>query len=515
MSKRILSALLAVLLLITGLPGTAWAVGEGNMEAGGGQTETVTGDSFWNGDWGIRFCVVDVASQTVVSATYDASNYGGLSNYWHYGKTNKFDYRNGATLTIRQGNYTLDTPAVSIPTIVRTSGAPDIKAIKDYFTDETVIRWIGDVTGMAYDTLISGDYKLFIEPILYYTFDSQKYAMTATEAALFDRAINGLLLRTMGNATHQQLPLSLYLEKSDLGFSKWSGAKTGIQNDTNIINYLGMGIVSFIPEEEPEPGTGGDGDGPTVPISFRKTDPERFNAANYNTGLITFAPASSNSAAFDNISGAVIEISGDGTGAGTYELPCTVELGEGTFTVREVTPPYGYLLNDAWSAEITVEVEKDGEGKPVEGAEAEATITVSGGGGTDGTSYASVDDYRQRGQLTVTKVDNETISLNHGNYRTPQGDATFAGAVFELRAAKDIYLPSTWIKIYSEGDLVATAVTGNDGSFTINGIEQGVYTLQEITPSDGYVFQGAKARGQIYTITNKAAFNAQLLTDRK
>ena len=42
MSKRILSALLAVLFLITGLPGTAWAVGEGNMEAGGGQTETVT-----------------------------------------------------------------------------------------------------------------------------------------------------------------------------------------------------------------------------------------------------------------------------------------------------------------------------------------------------------------------------------------------------------------------------------------------------------------------------------------
>ena len=105
MRKRILSALLAVMFLFTGLPGTAWAVGEGNMEAGGGQTETVTGDSFWNGQWGIRFCVVDVVSQSVVSATYDASNYGGLSNYWHYGKTNKFDYRNGATLTIRQGNY--------------------------------------------------------------------------------------------------------------------------------------------------------------------------------------------------------------------------------------------------------------------------------------------------------------------------------------------------------------------------------------------------------------------------
>lgn len=502
MSKRILSALLAVLFLITALPSTVWAVGEGNMEAGGGQTETVTGDSFWNGDWGIRFCVVDVASQTVVSATYDAANRSaGYEGHRHYGKTNKFDYRNGASLSGQVGAYGWETPPVTIPTIVRTSGAPDIKAIKNYFTDETVIRWISDVTGMAYDTLINGDYKLFIEPILYFTFDGQKYAMTATEAALFDRNINGLLLRTLGNATHQQLPLALYLEKNDLGFTKWSGAKTGIQNDTNIINYLGMGIVSFIPEEEPEPGTE-DGDGPTVPISFRKTDPERFNAANYNTGLITFAPASSSSSAFDNISGAVIEISGDGVGAGTYELPCTVELGEGTYTVREVEPPYGYLLNDSWSAEITVEVEKDAEGKPVEGAEAKATITVSGGGDTDGETYATVEDYRQRGRLTVTKVDNETISINHNNYRTPQGDASFVGAVFELRAAKDIYLPSTWIKIYSEGDLVATAVTGNDGSFTIDGLEQGVYTLQEITPSDGYVFRDAEKRGQIYTITN-------------
>ena len=59
MSKRILSALLAVLFLITGLPGTAWAVGEGNMEAGGGQTETVTGDSFWNGDSHL-FCQIEI-----------------------------------------------------------------------------------------------------------------------------------------------------------------------------------------------------------------------------------------------------------------------------------------------------------------------------------------------------------------------------------------------------------------------------------------------------------------------
>lgn len=101
MRKRILSALLAVMFLFTGLPGTAWAVGEGNMEAGGGQTETVTGDSFWNGQWGIRFCVVDVVSQSVVSATYDASNYNDLTNYIFFGKTNKFDYRGGASLSFQ------------------------------------------------------------------------------------------------------------------------------------------------------------------------------------------------------------------------------------------------------------------------------------------------------------------------------------------------------------------------------------------------------------------------------
>lgn len=100
MRKRILSALLAVLFLITGLPSTVWAVGEGNMEAGGGQTETVTGDSFWNGQWGIRFCVVDVVSQSVVSATYDASNYGGLSNYWHYGNTIRYWLFGSVMLTI-------------------------------------------------------------------------------------------------------------------------------------------------------------------------------------------------------------------------------------------------------------------------------------------------------------------------------------------------------------------------------------------------------------------------------
>ena len=76
MRKRILSALLAVMFLFTGLPGTVWAVGEGNMEAGGGQTETGTGDSFWNGDWGLRFCVGDVARPTGGFATYDAANKG-------------------------------------------------------------------------------------------------------------------------------------------------------------------------------------------------------------------------------------------------------------------------------------------------------------------------------------------------------------------------------------------------------------------------------------------------------
>lgn len=49
----------------------------------------------------------------------------------------------------------------------------------------------------------------------------------------------------MVSLTHQNLPLAMFLETSDLGFTAWGGSKTGKQSNGDIINFLGVGIVRF------------------------------------------------------------------------------------------------------------------------------------------------------------------------------------------------------------------------------------------------------------------------------
>ena len=51
--------------------------------------------------------------------------------------------------------------------------------------------------------------------------------MTATEAGLYDQMSGGNLRRTMTSLTHKNLPLSMFLEFSDLGISAWTGNTTG------------------------------------------------------------------------------------------------------------------------------------------------------------------------------------------------------------------------------------------------------------------------------------------------
>jgi len=64
----------------------------------------------------------------------------------------------------------------------------------------------------------------------------------------------------MKSLTHQNLPLSMFLEKPDteLHLDKWTGAKSGKQTNADIIRYLGMGIVTF--KAAPPPVTPGEYD---------------------------------------------------------------------------------------------------------------------------------------------------------------------------------------------------------------------------------------------------------------
>lgn len=50
----------------------------------------------------------------------------------------------------------------------------------------------------------------------------------------------------MASLTHQNLPLALYLEYSDLGFPVWSGGASGRQSNTDIINALGLVLCGLM-----------------------------------------------------------------------------------------------------------------------------------------------------------------------------------------------------------------------------------------------------------------------------
>ena len=71
--------------------------------------------------------------------------------------------------------------------------------------------------------------------------------MTATEAALYDQKLSGKLRSKMVSFTHQNLPLPLFLEASDLEFPAYSGSTSKPQPDSTIVTSLGLGVVKFKP----------------------------------------------------------------------------------------------------------------------------------------------------------------------------------------------------------------------------------------------------------------------------
>ena len=114
---------------------------------------------------------------------------------------------------------------------------------------------IAELTGFNYNTLIDGDYKILLEPIAYMTFNGVRIAVTATEAALYDRQLGGGLRSKMVSLSHKNLPLAMFLETPDLGYPAWSGSTTSAASDADIISSLGLGIVRFSEAEPPKVNT--------------------------------------------------------------------------------------------------------------------------------------------------------------------------------------------------------------------------------------------------------------------
>lgn len=232
----------------------AFAEGDPNIDNGGGGLKDGSSENFWNpGNDGVRVTIVDAETGAVKSASIDYTNTNASDIALHFGKVSKAEYVGGTALSATTSSYTFINPTEPLPTIISDGSGASIEEIRSYFTDEQVVKRIAEHTRIEFDDLTNGDYKLMVEPIMYITFNGIRTAMTATEAALYNMQTGGEMINKMGPLSHKNLPLAMFLEKDDLGYTAWTGSKNSYMTDSDIIQYLGVGIVSFKePKEEVE-----------------------------------------------------------------------------------------------------------------------------------------------------------------------------------------------------------------------------------------------------------------------
>ncbi len=252
--KKILCCMLAVILLFS-ITINAFAVGEGNVDNGGGGMGSGTTTDMWvPGEEGVRVSVIRASDGVQVSHSFDLTNINLRSNVYTFGIYSKLKYRNGeVSLMLNSADYTVVRPTISMPRIITSgSGSASIEEIKRYFCSEYAVQLVANTLGIEYDTLVNGQYKILIEPVAYFLFKGNYFAMSAHQAALYDQMLSGGLRARMVSLTHKNLPFAMFLERADLGYPAWTGATNQPVSNDIIISSLGLGVVRFTEEPVPD-----------------------------------------------------------------------------------------------------------------------------------------------------------------------------------------------------------------------------------------------------------------------
>lgn len=254
--KKAISIITTFIIITTCITTSVFAKGSGNIDSGsGGGTGSGTSSNKWSvGDEGVRASVIEIATQKTVKEPIDFTNKSRKDIEYYFGKTNKIMYRKGEKLKLHSNSYKYKIPPVKMPEIIDYKGSNDIGAIKKYFTSERIIKTIASTSKIPYDDLISGRYKLLLEPIVYLTYSGHRFAMTSHEAAMYNEKLgNNDLIWKFQSITHRALPFAMFLQKPDLGFPAYTGKTNAPQKDATIKSKLGLGIVRFKPYVPPKP----------------------------------------------------------------------------------------------------------------------------------------------------------------------------------------------------------------------------------------------------------------------
>lgn len=165
-----------------------------------------------------------------------------------------------------KSQYIPELASVDIVSVNNTSNLDAIKSIlgdKNFLTD--LCNLIGG--GLKYADISQGKYKIAFEPVAYFRYNGQNWAMSATECGLLNKYMKNYftagwnstnnLRALLGPLTHSNLPRSAFLENKDLGIPVYSPSSSDYYNgnssynsDICIIRCMGIGVLSA--EEPPD-----------------------------------------------------------------------------------------------------------------------------------------------------------------------------------------------------------------------------------------------------------------------
>jgi hypothetical protein len=252
---------------------SAFAALDPNLDGGGGNLGQGTTNNGWavssaggglvfDAD-GLRIYLVNSSTGRPVSSAIDITTFNiSTGNVINFNNGTKFDYNHvDAALNYTTAyNYVKVPASLGFPRIISNSMTSNpaadtarVDAIRDWFTDIEYYEWIIGQLGFSLADMQANGYMLALEPIAYFRYQGQNYAMTATEAALFDQLAGGALSAVMGPLTRQNLPLALFLEEDEFTDSpyrinEWTGLTNSYISNSNIVNQLGIGYISYFSE---------------------------------------------------------------------------------------------------------------------------------------------------------------------------------------------------------------------------------------------------------------------------